>query len=113
MDTWVTQLRKGLVEYCVLKVLAAGESYGYEIIQRLRVMKAMDISECTVYPILARLRNEGHLKVRAEDSPNGPPRRYYVLTATGRHRLSSMNDYWNDLSRDIYKLDAEERDTHE
>jgi PadR family transcriptional regulator, regulatory protein PadR len=104
MNAWVTQLRKGLVEYCVLKVLATGESYGYEIIQRLRTMDTLAITECTVYPILTRLRNEEYLSVRAEDSPNGPPRRYYKLTTLGRHRLSEMNVYWDDLSYAIGKL---------
>lgn len=109
MNVWVTQLRKGLIEYCVLKVLSSGESYGYEIVQRLRTMDSLAITECTVYPILTRLRNDGYLNVRAENSPNGPPRRYYALTSLGRDRLREMNAYWVALHDAINGLDARMR----
>lgn len=108
MKIWVTQLRKGLVEYCVLKVLAAGESHGYRIMKRLRTMDSLAVTECTVYPILTRLRNEGFLRVRTEDSPTGPPRRNYALTALGRHRLRDMDAHWDALCDAIHGLDAQE-----
>jgi PadR family transcriptional regulator PadR len=72
-------------------------------------MDALSVTECTVYPILTRLHNEGYLTVRAEDSPSGPPRRYYKLTTLGRHRLSQMNAYWDELSDSIRELDTKER----
>ncbi|GAG15262.1 unnamed protein product [marine sediment metagenome] len=97
MRTWVTQLRKGLVEFCVLKVLSRGESYGYQIVQSLRVLEELTVTESTVYAVLTRLGKDGCLQVRAAPSPDGPPRRYFSLTALGRRRLTEMNAYWNDL----------------
>jgi PadR family transcriptional regulator PadR len=104
MDGWVTQLRKGLVEFCVLNVLRRGESYGYEIVQALKNVEALAVSESTVYPILARLRAEGLLKVRDVPSPAGPPRRYFALTVAGRLRVAEMNAYWELLEQAIAGL---------
>jgi PadR family transcriptional regulator PadR len=105
MNTWITQLRKGLIEYCVMKRLSKGESYGYEIVQRLKEMDELVITESIVYPILSRLRKEGHLKVRAVKSPDGPPRRYYDLTSLGNNRVKEMDAYWKDLCRSVEQLD--------
>jgi len=105
MNTWITQLRKGLIEYCVMKCLAKGESYGYEIVQRLKEMDELVLTESIIYPILSRLRNEGSLKVRAVKSPDGPPRRYYDLTSLGESRLKEMDAYWKDLCKSVEKLD--------
>ncbi len=104
LKDWVTQLRKGLLEFCVLRVLGGGEQYGYEIVQRLRKMDALSITESTVYPILGRLKSEGFLKVRTSPSPEGPPRRYFSLTETGRGHLREMRDYWNVFTRAIETL---------
>ncbi|HUU90709.1 MAG TPA: PadR family transcriptional regulator [Phycisphaerae bacterium] len=98
MRSWVSQLRKGLVELCVLGALNDGEAYGYEILQRLAQADNLAITESTVYPILARLAKEGVLQVRVAPSPSGPPRRYYRLTDTGRARLSEMHRYWRHLT---------------
>ena len=93
IDGWVTQLRKGLLEYCVLTVLRRGESYGYEIVQALQRIAALAVSESTVYPILSRLRAEKCLKTRDVPSTFGPPRRYFALTPAGRLRLAEMHAY--------------------
>lgn len=69
MNGWITQLRKGLVELAVLNILAAGENYGYEIVQRLQDIEELTVTESTVYPILSRLTSEGLLKVRVASSP--------------------------------------------
>ena len=105
MNTWITQLRKGLIEYCVMKRLAQGESYGYEIGQRLKEMDELVITESIVYPILSRLRKEGYLRVRAVKSPDGPPRRYYDVTSLGKSRLKEMNAYWANLCESVQQLD--------
>src|SRR5687767_8039795 len=94
MDAWTIQLRKGLTELWVLAVLARGEAYGYDIIQRLGQIDGLAVGESSVYPLLARLTQEGFMKVRAAPSPTGPPRRYYQLTAAGRTRLSQMLAHW-------------------
>ncbi len=106
MRAWITQLRKGLVELGVLNVLAEGEGYGYEIVQRLKAVEALAVTESTVYPVLTRLRKDGYLKVRSAPSPGGPPRRYFSLTALGRSRVREMNDYWRGLNAAIEHLAA-------
>lgn len=104
---WITQLRKGVLEYCVLLVLRRGESYGYEIVQALQRLEDLSVSESTVYPILSRLRAERYLKSRDVPSPAGPPRRYFALTARGKVRLVEMNTYWGLLVASLARLAAE------
>jgi PadR family transcriptional regulator len=106
MRDWVTQLRKGLLELCLLNLLSAGESYGYEIVQKLKTVDALAVTESTVYPILSRLRKEGYLTVRSEPSPGGPPRRYFSLTRLGQGHRREMNRYWDDLDSAIRELRA-------
>lgn len=104
IEGWITQLRKGLLEYCVLLVLRRGESYGYEIVQALKSVEDLSVSESTVYPILARLRDEQILKARDVPSDAGPPRRYFSLTPRGKIRLAEMNAYWPALLTSIDQL---------
>ncbi len=104
MKVWITQLRKGLLEFLTLNILNQGETYGYEIVQKLKQLEGMDITESTVYPILARLRKDGFAQARSQPSPGGPPRRYFKLTATGKSRLVHMNQYWDSLNKSINKI---------
>lgn len=104
MKTWVTQLRKGLIELLLLNVISRGETYGYEIVQQLKAVKAIEVSESTVYPVLERLHKDGYVGVRREPSPNGPVRRYYSLTVTGKYRIAEMNHYWDLLGAAIGEL---------
>ncbi len=108
MKAWITQLRKGLLEFLVLNVLSAGENYGYQIVQRLKSMEEMAVSESTVYPVLVRLRREGCLKVRVVPSSSGPPRRYFSLTTIGRRRVGMMNEYWSALCKAVEGARSEE-----
>ena len=104
MAGWVSQVRQGLVELCVMAALRDGEAYGYEILRRLAEAEPLAITESTVYPVLARLANEGLLSVRVASSPEGPPRRYYRLTAEGRRRLAEMRSYWKELDAAVCAL---------
>ncbi len=104
MSTWVTQLRKGLMEFCILNLLQRGESYGYEILQSLQQIEELVVTDSTVYPILSRLRKGGYLKVQVKPSSSGPPRRYFSLTALGRQRVQEMNTYWGNLQQGIKRL---------
>lgn len=97
MQSWVTQLRKGLVELSVLTVLEADEAYGYQILQRLGAVEALEMTESTLYPVLARLARDGLVRVRTAPSPAGPPRRYYRLTDAGEKRLGEMKSHWADV----------------
>lgn len=94
MQAWVTQLRKGLVELSVMKVLDTEEAYGYQILQRLNAATRLKLTESTLYPVLARLARDGLVKVRTAPSPAGPPRRYYRLTSAGHARLNEMTSHW-------------------
>ena len=109
IDAWITQLRKGLLEYCVLTVLARGESYGYEIVAALGRIDEFAVSESTVYPILSRLRQDKFLKVRDVPSGQGPTRRYFSLTAIGKVRLAEMNNHLKKIDFAISQLKSTPR----
>jgi PadR family transcriptional regulator PadR len=104
MNAWTTELRRGTVELCVLSVLKEQEGYGYEIIERLRTQADLEVTESTIYPILARLAKDGLLDVRQTPSPHGPPRRYFRLNADGKRRLSQMIEHWKSLEQCVHKL---------
>ncbi|QDU38731.1 lineage-specific thermal regulator protein [Maioricimonas rarisocia] len=104
MKSWVTQLRKGVVELVVLAALEQGEAYGYELLQRINGIDGLGMTESTVYPLLARLTREKALTVRAVPSSSGPPRRYYRLTSTGKHRLREMTAHWKDVEVGVNQL---------
>jgi PadR family transcriptional regulator PadR len=104
MGGWETQVRKGLVELCVMAALQGGEAYGYEILRRLAEAEPLAITESTVYPALARLAKDGLLAVRVAPSPAGPPRRYYRLTAEGRRHFAQMQSYWKELDASVNRL---------
>ena len=94
MQGWMTQLRKGLVELCVMRLLDSQEAYGYQILQQLNAGTALELTESTLYPVLARLARDGLVKVREAPSPSGPPRRYYRLTTPGKARLAELTSQW-------------------
>ena len=94
MATWIPQLRKGLVDFCILLALADQESYGYGLVQRLRGVPNLDFTESTVYPALARLIEEGLILTAERPSPMGPPRRYLSVSADGKRRMAEMRDHW-------------------
>ena len=104
MNVWTTELRRGVVELCVLAVLCKEEGYGYEIIERLKSAAGLELTESTIYPLLARLTRDKLLTVRVAPSPSGPSRRYYQLTAAGQNRLSQMNEHWNNLTTSVSRL---------
>ena len=96
-DNWSTQLRKGMLELCVLNAIKGTSLYGYNIVRKLRGIKGLVISEGTIYPILSRLKREGFVQTTLKESTEGPARKYYELTSKGENMLSQMNDYWKDI----------------
>ncbi|MFI4852840.1 MAG: PadR family transcriptional regulator [Gimesia chilikensis] len=104
MQSWMSQLRKGVTELTVLAALRQGEAYGYELLQRINHIEGLALTESTVYPLLARLKREKFVSVRAAPSPSGPPRRYYKLTATGQKRLQSMLSQWKLMGNAVSQL---------
>jgi PadR family transcriptional regulator len=109
IDQWSTQLRKGLAELCVLAaVRQLGEAYGYQLVQFLTNHNGLELTESTVYPLLARLAREGHLSVTSTPSPSGPPRRYYRITTSGRRSLETMLTHWSAVGASIQRIIASE-----
>ena len=92
-DNWTVQMRKGLLELCVLNALAEKERYGYELVKTLVSIPGMGVTEGTLYPLLSRLRVQGWVAARLEESPEGPARKYYALTREGRRVMALMHDY--------------------
>jgi len=95
---WTSQLRRGVLELCVLRVLRDAPSYGYEIVTTLTAFGPLAAGENTVYPLLRRLKTDRHLETFAVESPSGPPRQYYRITARGRQRLSELETEWTDMA---------------
>jgi PadR family transcriptional regulator PadR len=89
-----SQLRKGVLEHCVLALLRDGPKYGVELLSELSAVSVMTTSQGTIYPLLSRLRREGLVDTELRESPNGPPRRYYTLTAVGRAALADFTRAW-------------------
>ena|SRR6185436_11440290 len=106
-ENWTTQLRKGLLELAILNVLGGGALYGYDIVRRLGDVDGLVITDGTVYPILSRLRNEEYVETFIEESPNGPARKYYRLSARGREELRRMNQHWQRLHEALGTLRKE------
>ena len=90
------QMRKGVLEYCILSILKNGDAYTSEILSHLKDAKLL-VVEGTVYPLLTRLKNAGLLNYRWEESTSGPPRKYYGLTETGILFLKELDTTWSDL----------------
>lgn len=104
MANWETQLRKGLLDLCILRVLARGEMYGYDLVKRLAGTPGLVVTEGTVYPLLSRLRRARLVETRLEESAGGPARKYYVLSKEGRRILKLMNLYWGELAQGVQGL---------
>src|SRR5579862_7664795 len=97
-DNWTVQVRKGLLELCVLNALAGKERYGYELVKALVDVPGMGVTEGTLYPLLSRLRLQGLISARLEESAEGPARKYYALSREGAKTAAIMNDYLKTLN---------------
>ncbi|MDB6109071.1 MAG: PadR family transcriptional regulator [Pedosphaera sp.] len=103
-DNWTVQVRKGLLELCILNALAEKERYGYELVKTLVEIQGMGVTEGTLYPLLSRLRVQGLISSRLEESSEGPARKYYALTKEGMKTMAIMNDYLEALNDGARKL---------
>jgi PadR family transcriptional regulator PadR len=97
------QMRKGILELCILSILADERKYATEIIEHLKDAK-MIVVEGTLYPLLARLRSAKFLAYEWEESKVGPPRKYYIITDEGKAFLSELTTGWNDLQQAVNQL---------
>jgi PadR family transcriptional regulator PadR len=108
-DNWTTQLRKGVLELAVLNALANEALYGYDLVRSLGGDTGLGIAEGTIYPLLSRLKKEGLVESYLEDSTEGPARKYYRLTKTGRRMLDMMNEHWLAVRRTVDAMGKENR----
>lgn len=90
----LAQLRRGALEFCVLALMRSEPRYAFDLVRALAAAEGMVTSEGTIYPMLARLRRDGLVASTWEESPSGPPRRYYRLTAKGERALDAFAAEW-------------------
>lgn len=90
------QMRKGVLEYCILNILLRDSAYASDVIKQLKSAK-MIVVEGTLYPLLTRLKNAELLAYRWEESTQGPPRKYYEITVKGKSFLKELDQSWQDL----------------
>jgi len=90
------QMRKGVLELCILSILSKGDAYASDILNKLKESQLI-VVEGTIYPLLSRQKNMGLLSYRWEESTQGPPRKYYALTDKGREGLRELETSWKDL----------------
>ena len=100
------QMRKGMLEYCIMLLLKRRSCYANDIIGQLQDAD-MIIMEGTLYPLLNRLKKDGILKYEWRESTSGPPRKYYTLTSEGEDALKILNQSWNEIANTVGKLHAE------
>jgi PadR family transcriptional regulator PadR len=107
LANWTTQMRKGLLELCVLATLKARKMYGYDIVKRLSAVDGLVMGEGTIYPILSRFKKEGLVETTLAESPDGPARKYYQLTQRGRLLLTKMLAAWGEVRDGIDQVAVE------
>jgi PadR family transcriptional regulator PadR len=103
IDNAKSQMRKGMLEYCVLLLLRRQPSYANDIIKQLKEADLI-VVEGTLYPLLTRLKNDGLLSYEWQESLQGPPRKYYALSNEGAAALTAMDETWGSLIRTVEKL---------
>ena len=97
------QMRKGVLEYCILSILSKQDAYASSIIQQLKESE-MIVVEGTIYPLLTRQKNQGLLSYRWEESTQGPPRKYYTITEKGREFLADLDQTWVELVETVKNI---------
>lgn len=99
-----SQLMRGTLEGCILKIISMEVTYGYEIMVKLTDYGFDDIREGTIYPLLVRLEKKGFIYAEFKPSPLGPSRKYYFITEDGIETLKSFEEYWNSISGSVSKI---------
>lgn len=98
-----SQMRKGLLEYCILSIISRDEAYASDILDILKTSQLL-VVEGTLYPLLTRMKNEGLLSYRWQESTGGPPRKYYTLTPDGQQLLQQLHQEWQTISTAISQI---------
>ena len=97
-----TQLRKGVLELCVLTMLSRADAYGYEIASKL--MQEVGMGEGTIYPLMRRMQDDGLVSTYLVEAPGGPPRKYYRLTDAGKKTLKAQREEWKSFMASVEKM---------
>lgn len=97
------QMKKGVLELCILSIIARGEVYASDIIEELKTAKLI-VVEGTLYPLLTRLKNDGLVSYQWIESKSGPPRKYFQLTLEGTNYVSGLTETWNDLLQSVSQV---------
>lgn len=100
IDNLKSQMRKGMLEFCVLLILRRGDAYASEMISQLKKAHLI-VMEGTLYPLLTRLKNDGLLSYRWEESTQGPPRKYYSITPVGHQFLEQLQQSWDEIASSV------------
>lgn len=103
-ENWTIQMRKGVLDFCILKALAGGECYGYALVKALVAIPGIGVAEGSIYPLLSRLKKQGLVSTRLEESSEGPARKYYRLTSSGRLVGEEMQAYFADMAKGVAGL---------
>lgn len=103
LENTQVQMRKGILEYCILHIISRGEVYASDMLEELTAAK-MIVVEGTLYPLLTRLKNAGLLEYKWVESKSGPPRKYFTLTNAGKKFLDGLSDTWQDLVLSTQKI---------
>lgn len=103
VDNAKSQMRKGMLEYCIMLLLKDQPCYSSDIIGRLKEANLL-VVEGTLYPLLTRLKNDGVLAYEWQESTQGPPRKYYVLSEEGRQMLEALKEAWTEIESAVNKL---------
>jgi PadR family transcriptional regulator, regulatory protein PadR len=112
-ENWTVQVRKGLLELCVLNALAEKEYYGYELVKTMVSIPGLGVTEGTLYPLLSRLRLQGLVRTKLVESAEGPDRKYYSLSTEGKKIVRLMNAYIATLSESARVLQNRKGEKHE
>ncbi|MCM1034145.1 MAG: PadR family transcriptional regulator [Paludibacter sp.] len=103
IDNIKSQMRKGILEYCILEIISQQEAYASEILEYLKAADLL-VVEGTLYPLLSRMKNAGILAYRWQESPSGPPRKYFCITDKGRDLLSGLEQEWRAINASVNKI---------
>lgn len=105
-DNWTKQVRKGIIEYCILATLENDELYGYALVKTITSLPGLQVAEGTIYPLLSRLKKQNLLSSRLQESHEGPARKYYLLTTDGEKQLALMHRYFDGMLKGIDQIES-------
>ena len=105
-ENWTVQMRKGVLDLCILMALSASEWYDYALVKALVAVPGVGVAEGSIYPLLARLKRQGLVTTRLEESSEGPARKYYSATAEGRALALEMELHFSEMRRGVVAFQA-------